>query len=152
MIIAYRIAKARHRRRAFSGEGARLAGGRWDLPGQRAVYASGSLALAAMETFVHLGEDGLAIRFVYFRIEIADDIAIERCRTPPSRWRAEPPSESSMAYGSAWLARGATAVLEVPSAIVPPERNYLLNPLHPDSRRLRIGRPRPFFFDARLWK
>ena len=57
-----------------------------------------------------------------------------------------------MRYGSAWLRRARTAVLEVPSVIVPSERNYLLNPRHPDFARLRIGRPTPFVFDPRMWK
>lgn len=152
MPVVYRIVKARHAREAFAGEGARIAGGRWNRPGDSVVYTSGSLALAAIETFVHLGEEGLHIRFVYFRGEIPEDLRIERCRRPPLGWRAEPPREPSMRYGSAWLRRGRTAVLEVPSAIVPSEKNYLLNPRHPDFGRIRIGRPAPFVFDPRMWK
>lgn len=152
MPVVYRIVKARHARAAFTGEGARIAGGRWNRPGDTVVYASESLALAAIETFLHLGEEGLHIRFVYFRVEIPADLAIERCRRPPRGWRAEPPHEASMRYGSHWLRRGRTAVLEVPSVIVPSEKNYLLNPRHPDFARIRIGRPAPFVFDPRLWK
>jgi RES domain-containing protein len=116
------------------------------------VYASGSLALAAIETFVHLGEDAVHIRFVYFRIDIPDDVAAERCRRPPAGWRAEPPEDSSMRYGSAWIRRRRTAVLEVPSVIVPSEKNYLLDPHHPDFARLRVSRPARFVFDPRMWK
>ena len=116
------------------------------------MYSSGSLALAAIETFVHLGDEGLAIRFVYFRLSIPDSVSVERCRAPPRHWRSEPPSDPSMRYGSTWLANGATAVLEVPSAIVPLERNYLLNPLHRDFARIRIDSPKPFAFDARMWQ
>ena len=152
MPTAYRIVKARHAGTAFSGEGARIAGGRWNLPGDAVVYASASLALAAIETFVHLGDDALHIRFVHFRIEMPDAVAVQRCRRPPPGWRAEPPDEASMRYGSTWLRRARTAVLEVPSAIVPPEKNYLLNPRHPEFRRIRIGRPLPLVFDPRMWK
>ena len=152
MPAAYRIVKARHARAAFTGEGARIAGGRWNRPGEGVVYTSGSLALAAIETFVHLGEDGLHIRFVSFRVEIPEELAIERCTRPPAGWRAEPPDEASMRYGSAWLRRGRTAVLEVPSAIVPSERTFLLNPRHADFARIRIGRPTPFAFNPRMWK
>jgi RES domain-containing protein len=150
--VGYRIVKARHARAAFTGEGARLAGGRWNRAGEAVVYASASLALAAIETFVHLGEAGLHIRFVYFRIEIPDAVPVRRCRRPPAGWRAEPPGDASMRYGSAWLRAGRTAVLEVPSVIVPSEKNYLLNPQHPDFAKLRIGRPAPFVFDPRMWK
>ncbi|HEU0205045.1 MAG TPA: RES family NAD+ phosphorylase [Burkholderiaceae bacterium] len=151
MLTAYRIAKASHARTAFSGEGARLAGGRWNRPGEAVVYASASLALAAMETFVHLGEDGLQIQFVYFRVQIADGIKLQRCRQPPAQWRTEPPDEASQRYGSKWLRAGRTAVLEVPSAIIPSEKNFVLNPNHPDFSRLRIGRLLPFVFDPRMW-
>ncbi|MFO1265724.1 MAG: RES family NAD+ phosphorylase [Rubrivivax sp.] len=152
MRVAHRIVKARHAGAAFSGEGARLAGGRWNRPGDAVVYTSASLALAAIETFVHLGEDGLHIAFVSLRIEIPDNVTVQRCRRPPPGWRDEPPQERSMSYGSAWLRRGRTAVLEVPSAIVPSESNYLLNPRHADFAKLRISRPRPFAFDPRMWK
>jgi RES domain-containing protein len=57
-----------------------------------------------------------------------------------------------MRYGSKWLRAGRTAVLEVPSAIVPSEKNYLINPGHPEFRKLRVGRPLPFVFDPRMWK
>jgi RES domain-containing protein len=57
-----------------------------------------------------------------------------------------------MRYGSRWFRAARTAVLEVPSAIVPSEKNYLLNPLHSDFRRIRVGRARPFVFDPRMWK
>ena len=120
--------------------------------GEAVVCASGSLALAAIETFVHLGEDALHIEFVHFRIEIPEPVAIQRCRRPPPGWRAEPPEEPSMRYGSRWLQQGRTAVLEVPSAIVPSEMNYLLNRVHPDFRRIRIGRPLSFVFDPRMWR
>jgi len=152
LLLAHRIVKARHSRAAFSGEGARIAGGRWNRPGDAVVYASGSLALAAIETFIHLGEDGLHIAFVSLRIEIPESVPVQHCRRPPAGWRVEPPHEASMRYGSGWLRRGRTAVLEVPSVIVPSESNYLLNPRHPDFARIRIGRPRPFVFDPRMWK
>ena len=116
------------------------------------MYASASLALAAIETFIHLGDDVLNIKFVHFRTVIPDSVAIQHCRRPPPGWRAEPPDEASMRYGSTWVRRRRSAVLQVPSAIVPSEKNYLLNPHHPDFRRIRLGRPLPFVFDPRMWK
>jgi RES domain-containing protein len=152
LLRAYRIVKARHARTAFSGEGARLAGGRWNRPGETVAYTSASLALAAIETFIHLGDDSLHIRFLYFKIEIPDAVGVQHCVRPPPNWRAEPPQEESMRYGSAWLRANRMAVLEVPSAIVPSEKNYLLNPRHADFRRIRMGRALPFVFDPRMWK
>ena len=152
MIPAWRITKRAHAKVAFSGEGARIAGGRWNLPGGTVVYASSTLALAALETFVHLGEEGLGIAFVYFRIEIPDSVSIARCDRAPRGWRAEPPGEPSMRYGSDWLRESRSAVLDVPSAIVQVERNLLLNPRHPDFAKLIISRPKAFTFDPRMWK
>jgi RES domain-containing protein len=151
LLTAYRLVKTRHARAALTGQGARLAGGRWNRPGEAVVYASGSLALAVIETFVHLGEDGLRIKFVYFTISIPDSVTIERCRRPPRNWRTQPPESESMRYGSAWLRGGRSAVLEVPSAILPSEKNYLLNPDHPEFPRIRLSRARPFVFDPRMW-
>lgn len=152
MTLAWRITKRAHASAAFSGEGARIAGGRWNLPGEPVVYSSSTLALAAMETFIHLGEEGLGIAFVYFRIEIPDSVSIARCDRAPRGWRSEPPGDASMRYGSAWLREGKAAVLDVPSAIVQVERNLLLNPRHPDFTKLSISRSKPFAFDPRMWK
>jgi RES domain-containing protein len=152
LLTVYRIVKARHARSVLSAEGARVSRGRWHLPGQSVVYTSGSLALAAIETFVHLEEDGLRARFVYFRIEIAHSVAIERPRRLPRNWRAEPPEFGSMNYGSTRLRGLRSAVLEVPSAIVPSEKNYLLNPGHADFRKIRAARAVRFTFDPRMWK
>jgi len=151
VIRAFRIAKARQAARAFDGEGARFAGGRWNLPGDAVVYASSSLALAALETFVHLGDEGRTIRFAYFTVVIPDRVVVERCTRPPRGWRTEPPSEATMRHGSEWLKSGRAAVLEVPSVLVPGETNLLLNPAHVDFGKLRITRPRAFSFDPRLW-
>lgn len=152
MVTVFRLAKARHARTAFSGIGARLAGGRWNARGQAVVYTSSSLALAALESFVHLQEEFAALAFVAFSVEIPDDVRITTCRRPPRDWRMQPAPESTVRYGSAWLEAGDTAVLAVPSVVVPSELNYVLNPAHADFRRLKISKPSPFVFDPRLWK
>ena len=152
MVTVFRLSKARHARTAFSGIGARLAGGRWNARGQAVVYTSSSLALAALETFVHLQEEFAELVFVAFSIEVPDGVAIASCRRPPPGWRRQPVPESTMRYGSAWFEAGETAVLAVPSAVVPSELNYVLNPAHDGFKRLKISKPWPFTFDARLWK
>jgi RES domain-containing protein len=113
--IAYRIVKRRHAKQAFNGEGARLAGGRWNSPGQRAVYLSTTLSLAAMETFVHLGEDAARLAYVYFEVEIPASVSIAALTRAPKGWRDEPPGIASMRVGDQWLSSGKTALLEVPS-------------------------------------
>lgn len=148
----WRVCSRRYR--AFDGEGARLYGGRWNPHGTRAVYTSGSLSLAALECFVNLDPDLLPRGLVAMPAEIPDDVRIQQItiRDLPRNWRDAPAPEALRDLGTAWVSRGATAVLAVPSAVIPKEWNYLLNPAHPDFRRIRMGGPEPFRFDPRMWK
>ena len=152
MITGWRIAKARYQNDAFSGDGGLHSAGRWHLKGQRVVYAASSLALTALELFVHLNRTHVGIRWVMFEIGIPDGVAVEVLATArlPRGWRNEPPAASTMRIGTDWLRASRGAVLRVPSAIIPTESNLLLNPLHADFRKLRLGKARPFEFDARL--
>ncbi len=154
MTIAWRLVKWTHRRSAFDGEGARLAGGRWNLPGSTVVYASGSLALAALETFVHIGRAAMELRFAAIRIVIPEDVSIEKLTIQdlPPRWRSEPPLLDTMQMGTHWAQQLRSPILRAPSVIIPQEDNLILNPSHKDFRRLTIGLPDPFTFDPRLWK
>ena len=70
----------------------------------------------------------------------------------PDDWAAEPPNDSTKEIGSTWATKADTAVLRVPSVLVPKSWNYLLNPAHRDFKKIRITGPIPFVFDARLWK
>jgi len=154
MIVAWRLVKWKHRRSAFDGEGARLVGGRWNLPGTTVVYASGSLALAALEAFVHLGGAAMELRFTAIPIAIPEDISIEHAKPQdlPKRWRSEPPLQDTMQMGTKWVQELRSAILQVPSVIIPQENNLILNPSHKAFRRLTIGPAEPFTFDPRLWK
>lgn len=151
MIRAYRISKANYAKDVLTGEGARIAGGRWNYPGDRIVYCSGSLALAALETLVHLGDDARRMQFVYLEIDIPDEVRLERLEHPSKGWRKEPPGEASMRVGTRWISEARGAVLEVPSALIPVEFNLLLNPEHPDFACLKVHRAKPFQFDPRMW-
>lgn len=154
MRTAFRLVKKRYAREAFDGEGARLFGGRWNHKGTRVVYLSGSLALAALEQFIHLGREGLSLSFVYFEVPIPDGVSLAQIHPGdlPRDWRSEPASHGTMDIGSGWIRSGISALLEVPSAVIPIESNYLLNTAHPEMRRIKIGRPVPFAFDPRMWK
>lgn len=154
MITAWRIAKARYQNDAFSGDGGMHSAGRWHTRGWRVVYAASSLALAALEVFVHLNGAQAGIRWVMFEIVMPDAVAVEvpAGARLPRGWRNEPPIAATMRIGTDWLRAGRSAVLRVPSAIIPSESRLLLNPLHADFPKLRLGKARPFEFDARLWK
>lgn len=154
MIRAWRLVKQRRAAGAFSGEGAYLHGGRWNHHGTRVVYVADSLALAALEEFVHLDRANTRLRFVSFRVEIPDELTVEVLAESklPKDWRTEPPPESVQELGTTWARSGSAAVLKVPSVIAPVEHNFVLNTAHPDFRRLAIHDPEPFNFDPRLWK
>ncbi|MCP4203914.1 MAG: RES domain-containing protein [bacterium] len=151
-LIILRLAKAGYA--SFAGEGARLYGGRWNHPGVRVVYASESLSLAALEYFVNLDTDLAPDGLVSVRVEIPGGIEQEVVEAGdlPRNWRTCPAPEALQDLGTEWIQRGETGVLSVPSAVVPEERNYLLNPAHGELSRILIGRPRPFHFDPRMWK
>lgn len=141
----------RPRRDAFSGEGARRFGGRWNSPGTRMVYLSGHESLAALEILVHvrplLPKEKFLAYFVEWETAQMETLARNKL---PADWRKSPPGAPTMEIGDRWVASGRSLLLAVPSAIVPNERNFLLNPAHPDLRRLRIQKPVEFLFDERL--
>jgi RES domain-containing protein len=149
---AWRIDSAKWTANSFSGVGAAAAGGRWNPVGVRVVYASQHLATATLEKFIHLPKPiPDAMTFVQFEIDF-HGVKIERparSKLPP-HWRDEPVPAGPQLFGLDWLRSGRTAVLAVPSAIIPSEENYVLNPAHPDFAKLVISPPRPFEYDPRL--
>ncbi len=138
-------------RDAFSGEGARLFGGRWNSPGVAVVYLSEHQSLAALEIMVH--QQPLTPRGKYLAYRATwDDAQMERLsgKKLPAKWRLSPSAPANMAVGDQWSKEQRSLILAVPSAIVPNEWNYLLNPAHPDFRKLQIAKPAAFDFDPRL--
>ncbi|MGH9404591.1 MAG: RES family NAD+ phosphorylase [Terriglobia bacterium] len=151
MVSAWRIVKRKHAKKAFDGEGARLYGGRWNPRGVAVVYTAESQSLAALEMVVHLDSPELLDEYVVFEVGIAEPLItrVDPARLPKN-WRHNPPPPQVQEIGGAWVAAGTSAVLQAPSATLPVESNYLLNPAHPDFVRLRIGQPSRFLLDARL--
>jgi RES domain-containing protein len=148
---AFRIVKKRHALTAFSGDGARTYGGRWNLPGTPMVYAAQTRALAALESLAHFGGAERRMEFVTFEIEIPDKLAIRLEATHlPRDWRSEEPGAVTQTIGSEWQRGRRSVALLVPSVLVPQEYCVLLNPEHPDADKVLITYPEPFTFDARL--
>jgi RES domain-containing protein len=149
-VRVWRLCKKAHA--VFDGEGARRAGGRWNRRGTPVVYASQSISLAALELLVHADPAFLPGDLVAIAADVPDALSVESIEIAdlPRDWRRYPAPESLADRGTEWTRAGRTAVLSVPSAVVPQERNYLLNPAHPDFRRIRTGKPEPFDFDGRL--
>jgi RES domain-containing protein len=153
MITAWRIVQTRHLQTAFDGLGASQYPGRWNERGIPIVYTAGSLSLAALEMLVHL--PGPNILQKYQSIPVSFDEALCRQLSPtdlPLDWADDPAPISTRALGAQWIADASSVVLAVPSAVVPIERIFLLNPRHPDFPGLTIGEAQQFQFDPRLLK
>jgi len=146
----WRLCRRRHA--AFDGEGARRAGGRWNRKGQAVVYASETLSLAALEMLVHCDPGLMPEDLVAIPADVSDAIRVRRLEESdlPRGWRRYPAPAALAEIGGDWIEGREAAVLSVPSCLVPRERNVLLNPAHPDFRRIRIGDAEPFSFDTRL--
>jgi RES domain-containing protein len=117
------------------------------------VYTAGSLSLAAVEMLVNLDSEQVLMR--YMAIPVAfDDHHCKRIAAHqlPTGWAGHPILSSTRDLGSAWVQSKASAILAVPSALVPIETNFLINPLHPEFPKIRIGRAAAFAYDSRLIK
>jgi len=115
------------------------------------VYTAGSAALAALEMLVHLGRSAALPAYVLIACSFDESLVarLDRSRLP-AHWRSYPAPPELQQLGGEWLKRGTSPVLEVPSAIIPSESNYLLNPRHRDFASITLSTPEPFAFDLRL--
>jgi RES domain-containing protein len=149
----WRICRLPYAAEAASGEGARRYGGRWNSRGMRVVYASTSLALAAVETFVNLEPNLRPADLVSIEGDIPDAVETSRLdpKTFPPRWH-ETRDESLRRFGDEWIREGQTVALLVPSAAIHGEWNVLLNPAHSHFSKIKFRDPEPFRFDARMFR
>jgi RES domain-containing protein len=138
----------------MTGTGAKITGGRWNSAGNALVYAASSRALACLETVVHLGGGGLPLNRYLVQIDVPD--AVWKARTvldlsaAPVGWDALPEGMVSLSYGDSWLLSQSTAILLVPSIVVPEEQNILINPAHPDAALIKAAKVRKWLYDSRL--
>ncbi|HEY1903931.1 MAG TPA: RES family NAD+ phosphorylase [Terracidiphilus sp.] len=149
----WRICRAPYAAEAFSGEGARRFGGRWNSRGVPMVYCSSSLALAAIELFVHLEPNLQPSDLVSIAAELpAGEPAqrLEQATLPPQWWSDD--FEPLRERGDRWIREKSSLAMFVPSAPLHAEWNVLLNPLHPDARKLKVEPAAPFIFDARMFR
>jgi RES domain-containing protein len=151
VITAWRIVKAKYDATAFEGRGARRAGGRWNSRGKAIVYTAESAALAALELLVHLGRSRTLPDYVIFSCTFPESL-VQRIRPEelPPDWRSHPGPGALRRIGDEWFERHRSAVLQVPSAVIDTENNYLLNPEHRAYGRIVISTQQPFELDLRL--
>ncbi|MGI1188138.1 RES family NAD+ phosphorylase [Pseudomonas aeruginosa] len=149
---AWRISKA-SRAADLSGIGAAIEGGRWNDADVPAVYLGLSPAICCLETFVHQTRRPL-IPMKITVLELPDDQALyfEPAQADlPEQWAALPADRPSMAYGTAWLTRKEQLGLILPSAVLPIERNIMLNPRHPAMADVRVVEILDFEYDQRMF-
>jgi RES domain-containing protein len=148
VIEAYRLHSSRYP--ANEGTGAAVNGGRWNPTGTGVIYAAASRSLAVLEILVHYSV--LPRDFVITPISIPDGVSI--MGVPDSvladGWNQPTPIPATQEYGRTWITTNGSAVLIVPSAVMPRERNFVLNVLHPDFRKIAFGPSERFPFDPRL--
>jgi RES domain-containing protein len=151
VITAWRVVDERYADDVFSGEGARLHKGRWHSEGTRIVYTCSTIALASLELLVRVPR-GHRLATMVIASCTFPEVLVEDLDSAllPGNWSAYPAPPELQSIGTAWAWEKRSAVLSVPSAVIPEERNYLLNPEHEDFRSVDIGLPRPFRLDMRL--
>lgn len=152
MVTAYRIFKSKHAATWYDGEGAFRYGGRWNSQGTRLLYASSALSLAALEMLVNLNAENLLLAYSFAKVEFESEmiLAVEKVRKLPKNWADSPPSTEIQAIGDEWAVSMRSVVLQVPSAVLPNEYNFLINLNHPDFPQVRLGKIEAFKFDPRF--
>ena len=153
-MLVWRVTRKAHAEQPLSGEGARSYGGRWNHVGIAVVYTSQTLSLAVLEYLVNLPISDLPDDLVSVQIQISDDIARTEISIEdlPNNWRTFPGIEKLKDIGTDWVREAKTAVLSVPSVVIPTELNYLISPAHEATRRVEIVSVEPFALDVRLYR
>lgn len=124
----------------LSGGGSAKNPGRWNDAGKPVVYAAPAISLAVLETAAHIDDGGLPLNRYLLELDVPDDVWASReeliVATLPVTWSAIPAGHASVKIGSTWLASLRSPILLVPSVVVPEERASLINPLHPECKRI----------------
>jgi RES domain-containing protein len=149
-MIVYHLGSTKFARQ-LTGEGAKLHGGRWNNIGQPCIYASGAKSLCVLEYAANVSIDEMNPNLSFTAYEITDDSwAVFTLKDLPAGWQNVPSPAEVKEWGTRQLQKH--LALRLPSVIVPSEYNFLLNPLHPDFRNVRIVEVEPFTFDRRIKK
>jgi RES domain-containing protein len=152
-MIVYRLCRQAYAN-DLSGYGAKISGGRWNSKGVAALYTSASRALCAIEIVVHVPAGIIPKDYFMVSISIPDNETIDilNPKNLPSTWNNNPISGSTQRIGNSFLAEQKALVLKVPSAIIKDEWNYIINPMHPGFKKVKIVNTEPFSFDTRLFR
>ena len=149
----YRIVRKPYSKTALDGEGSFQFGGRWSSPGARIAYTAEHLSLAMLEYFVHIDANDPPKDLVVVAADIPDNVTrvVLNPHELPANWRQVPAPPGLAAIGDSFAAERKTAALVLPSALVPSESNWLINPLHSEFAGIEMRRPEPFQYDAKFF-
>ena len=148
-MLLYRITRCIYAN-DLSGTGARLYGGRWNNIGRAMLYLASSRSLATLEALVHLPTAIIPDDFCLVTIDVPEDIFVADIKLFPPNWNAHPEPDILKLTGDFFLKENKHLLMQVPSAIVKEEFNYLLNPQHPKVSKVKVIKNEPFTFDKRL--
>ncbi len=153
MIRVYRILRKRYAKAPLDGEGAYRFGGRWSSPGTRLAYTAEHLSLAMLEYLVHIDPSDPPKDLVVVAADVPDAVSrvVVSARRLPGNWRRVPAPPNLTAIGDSFVAERESAILVVPSALVPSEANWLINPQHPEFKEIRAHPAEEFDYDARFF-
>jgi RES domain-containing protein len=148
----YRVLRKPYSRAPFDGQGSYLYGGRWSNPGTRLTYASEHQSLAMLEYFVHLEANDSPPDLVLASADVPDDLPRQRIEVGmlPTSWRETPAPAELARLGDEFVQAADRCLFIVPSALVPSENNWLINPLHDDFHKIMIRETEPLTYDSRL--
>ena len=149
----YRIAKQKYIK-DLSGTGSKMYGGRWNQKGTSVLYTSENISLAVLETLVHVDIDNLPTDLKLLILNIPDSVTRKELdiKNLPTNWRDYPAPDKLADIGSKWVDSSESLILQVPSVVIPGENNLLINPNHPEFKKVNIDEIVDFKFDDRFSK
>ena len=149
-MTVYRITNS-HYKDDITGIGAKINGGRWNLPGLPALYTSAHISLCVLEMLVNIKLPESQLTFHLLQIQIPDSIESTVITNKKLKLQWEDDEEYTRFIGTEFLKTNQSLILNVPSAVINEETNYLINPLHSDFNKVKVSKSHPFKFDNRLF-
>lgn len=151
-MLVFRLTRNKYAK-ALNGKGAARSNNRWNSKGTEIIYTSESRALALAEVAVHLSVAAIPSDFVMLEIEIPDNLTIETVRIDSLQedWDLFPNTSDTQLIGDRFIEHGKLLILKVPSAVVPGDFNFLINPNHKDFKKIKVKTVIDFRIDQRLF-
>jgi RES domain-containing protein len=148
----YRLSRAAYAA-DLSGRGASYKGARWNSAGIGMIYTAESRALALAEVMVHFTAAMIPPDYRMITLEFPDDLNIQHISTKDLSpdWNIFPYHASTQMIGDRFVHENKFLILRVPSAVVPGDYNFLLNPGHEDIKKVSILKSEKFPFDKRMF-